>query len=99
VVIVADRHAHAEALAAHARLLRDVRKSAIAVITIKVVRSIYAVGFGELGRAVNVAPAQHVEVQETVIVVIEPGAAGTGGLHDRAQLLLAERVPEIDTGF
>ena len=99
VVVVAHGHAHAEALAAHARLRGDVGKSAVAVVAIEMVGGVRAVGLGKLGDAVNVAAADHVEVEQAVIVVVDPGAAGTGGLHDGTELLLAERVLKVNAGF
>ena len=96
VVVVAHGHAHAEAFAAHAGLRGDVRKSAVAVVAIEMVGGVRAVGLGKLGDAVDVAAADHVEVQQAVVVVVNPGAAGTGGLHDRTELLLAERVLKMN---
>ena len=99
VVVVAHGHAHAEALAAHARLRGDVGKGSVAVVAVEMIGGVHAVGLGKLGDAVNVAAADHVEVQQAVIVVVDPGAAGTGGLHDRTELLLAEGVLEVNAGF
>ena len=43
--------------------------------------------------------ADYVEVGKSVIVVIEPDAAGAGAFQQRTELLGAEAVGELDAGF
>ncbi len=46
-----------------------------------------------------IAAAHHVEIQQPVIVVIDPGAARPGGFQHRTEVVLAEGVPEIDASL
>ena len=47
---------------------------------------------------VQVGTVGEVQIEKPVIVIVDPGAAGTGGFHDRTELLLAEGMFKVNSG-
>ena len=87
---------------AHPGLLRDVGESSVAVVAVEaigeILRRVPPFGLGIVDSR-YVGAVYQVDVEISVLVEVQEGAAGTRGLEDRAHLLVAEAVEEVDTGL
>ena len=99
IVVVRRDRSRAKYICGHASLLSDVSESSVSIIAIQVM-------VGRSGRKllqriwmdslVQRLAACDVEIRESVIVEIEPDAAGTRALQQRSQFLRPETVGELD---
>ena len=92
-VVVANGDAHAVAAAGDAGFFGDIRERAVAIVAVEGVAE-------RSGRSPKIAGAtvDEVDVHPAVVVVIEEGAAGTGGFGEKFLGGMATGVDEIDAG-
>ncbi len=102
IVKVGGDRRHAVNVRGHAGLVGDIGEGAVAVVPVEMVvrRS-----RGRLLQRVRMhavfqrLAADHVEIGQSVVVVVEPDAAGAGAFEQRAELLRAEAVRELNAGL
>ena len=99
IVKVRGNRSYSVDIRRYARLVGDIGKCAVSIVPVEM---IVRRSGGRLLERIRMHPlfqrlaAGHVEIREAVIVVIEPDAAGAGAFQQRAQLLRAETVRELN---
>jgi hypothetical protein len=58
-----------------------------------------AIGVGVIGDAFEITATENVEVEQAVVVVVEPNASGACGLEDGTEFLFAEGMLETNFGL
>jgi hypothetical protein len=77
----------------------DIGEGAVAIVAVEMIGGIGAIGVGVVGDAFEVAAAEDIEVEEAIVVVVEPDAAGAGGFENGTEFLFAEGMLEADFGL
>ena len=101
VVEVGGNRCGSEYVCGYARLVGDVSENAVTVIAIEMVvrrrrgRLLQRIRMHRIFKRLT---ADHVEIRQTVVVVVEPDTAGAGAFKQRAELLGTEAVGELDAG-
>ena len=102
VVEVGGDRGHAVDVRCDAGLVGDVGERAVAVVAIEMIvgRSRRRLASADKDACLfQRLAADHVEVGQAVVVVVEPDAAGAGAFEQRAELLRAEAVRELNAGL
>ena len=99
VVKVAGCHADAKTFSSDTRSGSHVGKRSVAIVAVQMIRRALAIRRGVIGDSRQISSADHIQIEQTVVVVIDPGAAGSRAFQDRTQILFAERLTEIDSRF
>jgi len=97
VVVIADGDAHGEAFAGDAGLRGDIGEGAVAIVAVEMIGGIGAIGVGVIGDAFEITATENVEVEQAVVVVVEPNASGACGFKDGTEFLFAEGM--LETNF